>query len=174
MVLTKLSETAQVLDPGNEAFNLGIRRCQRTLRELLPINVFQVVGLVPCAFATKWKVNVNRFITASNNTIIMSFSQWPWRRSQWLKKAGKICISSLNSSYSLFHPQAQRKNLRTKTQKIRTQEKEKGRQRTRSKPQFICFEYHQPLQLISIQSIPSILVLLLITYWLINFISLKI
>ena len=69
MVLTKLSEAAQVLDPGNEAFNLGIRRCRRTLRELLPNNVFQVAGLVICAFATKWKVNVNRFITASNNTI---------------------------------------------------------------------------------------------------------
>ena len=53
MVLTKLSEAAQVLDPGNEAFNLGIRRCRRTLRELLPNNVFQVVGIVPLAFATK-------------------------------------------------------------------------------------------------------------------------
>ena len=53
MVLTKLSEAAQVLDPGNEAFILGIRRCRRTLRELLPNNVFQVVGIVPLAFATK-------------------------------------------------------------------------------------------------------------------------
>ena len=37
-----LKQPFKVLDPGNEAFNLGIRRCRRTLRQLLPRNIFQV------------------------------------------------------------------------------------------------------------------------------------
>ena len=48
--------SSQVLDPGNESFNLGIRRCRRTLRQLLPRNIFQVCRvqetkrfLLPCS-----------------------------------------------------------------------------------------------------------------------------
>ena len=54
-------ETWQVLDPGNEAFNLGIRRCRRTLRQLLPRNIFQVFR---CTYPSSSRETYYRFLDA--------------------------------------------------------------------------------------------------------------